>query len=358
MLKITVPFRMKQEIIPLIEAGADELYCGYLPQEWVRKYTALEFERKGRCANFTSFKELKASVELAHKKGVPVYLTLNGLYVQRQYDVLLKTLDDLKSVDFDGYIVADLGLLLTLRDRGFKKQIHISTGGTVFNQEAVNFYRELGASRIVFDRQVTLASMKQLSGANPDIEFEAFILHTLCVYIDGFCTFSHMYESIPIPDKNDNAGTARKNIPFSVMSSYDISSVWDACALHYSVRTRRIKGLNDNGRKIEPVFYKHLTDGVECGACALYDIARTDVKSVKIVGRQLSSETRLKSMKFISRSLRILRDNKDISRKCFIPQVQALYHKFFDMPGRGPRRGVDLKKGCGGNNCYHPEVLI
>lgn len=339
MLKTTVPFRFKKEVAPLIEAGADELYCGYLPSQWVRRYTNLEFERKGPGTNFTDLKELKTAVETAHKKHTPVYLTLNGLYVQQQYGLLHKILDDLKAIDFDGYIVADLGLLLTLRKRGFKKQIHISTGGTVFNHQAVGFYRELGVSRIVLDRQVSLEAMRGLSAANPDIGFEVFILHTLCVYIDGFCTFLHMYGSKPLHDKK---------IPFKMNSGFDIFAMGDACTLNYSVRARRTNGRRGSAKGITPVFYKRLVDGIECGACALYDIAQTKVTSVKIVGRQLAPEVRLKSVEFISRCLGFLRKNREITRKDFISRVQGQYAQTF----------APAKKGCKGNNCYHPEVIL
>ena len=95
MLKITSPFREKEEVTPLIEAGAGELYCGYLSPEWAKRYTSLEFERKGGGSNFTDLTELKQAVALAHKGGVPVYLTLNGLYVKDQYPLLLKITNQL-----------------------------------------------------------------------------------------------------------------------------------------------------------------------------------------------------------------------------------------------------------------------
>jgi len=189
MLKIISPFREKEEVIPLIEAGADELYCGYLSPEWEKRYTAFEFERKGGGSNLTDLTQLRQAVDLAHEKGIPVYLTLNGLYVRQQYPLLLKVVNQLNKIDLAGYIVADIGFLLTLGKQGFRKEIHISTGGTVFNSEAARFYKDLGASRIILDRQMSLDSIKALTFENPDIDFEVFILNTLCVYIDGFCTF-------------------------------------------------------------------------------------------------------------------------------------------------------------------------
>ena len=344
MLKITTPFREKEEVFPLIEAGADELYCGYLSPEWVKKYTALEFERKGGRSNFTDFKELEKAVSLAHKKNIPVFLVLNGLYVKEQYPLLLKIVNQLEPINLDGYIVADIGLLLTLRKKGFKQQIHISTGGTVFNSEAVSFYKNLGASRIILDRQTSIESMRALSCDHPDIDFEVFILNTLCVYIDGFCTFLHTYGRDQVEDisRKDWKGNHR----LYISSAYDPEAQADACRLKYSSQTYDSAGRRLDTNNIQPTFFKRLADGVECGACALYDISRTKVKSVKIVGRQIDPKVRLQGTRFIRSVLDILENNREINKRDFIHKVQRLYQKRFGY-----------KKRCKGNNCYHPEVL-
>lgn len=346
MLKITSPFREKKEVAPLIEAGADELYCGYLSPEWGKKYTALEFERKGRGSNFTDLAQLRQSVDLAHEKGIPVYLTLNGLYVRQQYPLLFKVVDQLNKIDLDGYIVADIGLLLTLAKQGYKKKIHISTGGTVFNSESARFYKGLGASRIILDRQVSLDSIKALTFENPDIDFEVFILNTLCVYIDGFCTFLHTYGRLTTEDISNKQWQEDKKL--CMITAYDPEARADACCLKYSIRTYD-SGLNKriDAGKIRPTFYKQLIDGCECGACAIYDLNKTKVKSIKIVGRQLNPQKRLQDTKFIRSTLNILRDNKDITREDFISRVQGLY-----------RQSYNYQKPCRGNNCYHPEVLV
>lgn len=343
MLKITAPIKFKEEVPRLIDAGADELYCGYLSPEWSKKYTSLEFERKGGESNFTDLKELKETVDLAHKKGVPVYLTLNGLYVKQQYPLLLKIVKQLEQIDLDGYIVADIGLLLTLRKKRFKKQIHISTGGTVFNSQAVNFYRSLAASRIILDRQTTLQSMEALSKDNPDIDFEVFIFNTLCVYIDGFCTFLHTFGIGSIEDISKKDW--KENEKLHLITAYDPEAQGDACCLKYSVLAYSPSGRRLNTNDIHPVFYKQLVDGVECGACAIYDINKTKIKNIKIVGRQLTPEERLQSTRFIRVCLDIL-ENKEISKQDFIHKVQGLYQKTFSY-----------QKRCRGNNCYYPEVL-
>jgi len=346
MLKITAPFKEKKEVVPLIEAGADELYCGYISPEWVKKYTNWEFERKGGRSNFTDLQELKEAVDLARQRNTSVSLTLNGLYVNSQYPLLLRTITDVERIDFDAFIVADLGLLLTLKKMKTKKQIHLSTGGTVFNSEAARFYKKLGVSRIILDRQTSLEAMKSISQDNPNLDFEVFILNTLCVNIDGFCTFLHTYASDSMEDISKKGW--KENQKLHIMTTYDTHPKADACCLKYSVEVmdplscKRVKS-----KEIRPTFFKQLMDGAECGACAVYDIRHTKVKALKIVGRQLTPDMRLKSTRFMRRTLDILTNDRNIERKVFIHRVQGLYRDIFEY-----------QKICQGNNCYHPEILL
>lgn len=344
MLKITAPFKEKEEVVPLIEAGASELYCGYLPEAWQKKFASLEFERKGASSTFRDIGELDRAVSAAHKKHVPVYLALNGLYVKEQYPILLKAVKQLIRLDLDGFIVADIGLLLTLKKLKFRGELHISTGCTVFNSASVKFFKELGASRIILDRQVTLGQIKELALNNPGIDFEVFILNTLCVYIDGFCTYLHIYDK---KDRGDiHHAKWGKDDSLKILTSFNAVSEGDACLLDYSISPVRDKdGKRINSKKIRPAFYKHLNDGTECGACSLYDLSETKIKSVKIVGRQFNPCARLLDTSFIGQCLKILDRDRGISKTGFMQSVQELYRKTYSY--KGP---------CRGNNCYHPEV--
>lgn len=343
-LRINAPFKTKEEVVPLIEAGADELYCGYLPLYWKKKFTNLEFERKGGGSNFEDLRELKKAVEIAHKKGITVAVTLNGLYVENQYPFLLRAIKELCSLDIDAFIVADLGLLLTLRDLGCKKKIHISTGATVFNSQSCAFYKQFGVSRIILDRQTSLSAMKYICSTNPDIEFEVFILNTLCVYIDGFCTFMHAYtkefdKQELVTKKQNEFGRQQINIFYS----YDLLSRADACTLQYKIKVYNKNKRLLSGSKIQPTFFKHAVDGVECGACALYEISKSGVDIVKIVGRQLLPEKHIGDTKFIYSVIKILKDNPKIKKQDFVFKTQELYKKCFNY-----------SKRCLGNNCYYP----
>ncbi len=339
MIKINVPFRFVREVAPLVDAGAEELYCGYVPSYWRGRYTDLEFERKGGNSSFRDIRQLRRAVAAAHRRRVPVAVTVNGLYVAEQYPMVRRILKDIATAGVDAYIVADMGLLLMLREAYPKARLHISTGATVFNTEAARFFSQLGAARIVLDRQTSIGVMARLARELPAVEFEAFIINTLCVYIDGFCTFMHGYSG-------QQARPVREQRGLAVGGAFDTHAAGDACCQQYQVTVRNPALRRMAGSKAQPTFFKQLIDGPECGACALYDMARAHVASVKIVGRQLSPYDRIRSIRFIRECRDILTRNPRQPREVFFERVQQAY-----------RRTFGYKSACRGNNCYYPDVV-
>ncbi|MFC1699956.1 peptidase U32 family protein, partial [Candidatus Omnitrophota bacterium] len=193
-MKILSPFSKKEEVAPLIKAGADELYCGIVPDEWENKYGVFDTlnRREGYGANFSKFSDLQYAIKLAHEKNVQVFVTMNGLYVQQQYPLIQKMIERLKDIKVDGLIIADIGILLMLQRTKIFKEIKMGTGGTAFNSKTAIFYKKMGVSSIILPRHLTLDEIKgisqRISGA---VSLEVFILNTLCRNVDGFCTFYH-----------------------------------------------------------------------------------------------------------------------------------------------------------------------
>ena len=337
-LNIAAPFCSADEVGPLIDAGADELYCGYLDSEWIRRFSPLEFERKGgEGSNFLGLDLLRKAVRRARRHNVPVALALNGLYVGQQHPLLRKIIGRVEQSGVDAFIVADLGVLLALSEAKTTKRLFISTGGTVFNSAAVSFYEQFRVSRVVLDRQVPLADASRIASLHPGIEFEVFILNTLCVYIYGFCTYLHAYTT------NARRQTLKKGKHLEFVTTYDSFSM-DACGMDYRVTVLAPPGKRKQDAR--PRFFKRMVDGAECGVCALYDLVRSPVRTVKIVGRQLDPAVRLKSTRLVRSCLDILEKEPAISRGEYNRRAQELY-----------RSSYGYKKACSGNNCYHPQVL-
>ena len=150
-MNVLAPFSLKSEVVPLVEAGASELYCGVVPEELSRRWGTLELlnRRRGYDANLWSFADLGEAIAAAHERHVPVFVTLNRHYSEDAYPLLHEILTSLQEVDADGVIVVDLGLLQLLRERpyGFRHVI-VGTGGATLNAETVAFYGALGATRV------------------------------------------------------------------------------------------------------------------------------------------------------------------------------------------------------------------
>ena len=199
--RILAPFTNIAEIGPLKEAGADELYCGYVNDELTKKWPSAFhiLNRRGEGASFENHEVFKTAVRTAEKNNLAVYVTLNGLYTPEQYPLLhklVKSIDCLEGIK--GFIVADIGFLLSLKKNNFKKEIHISTGGTCFNSHTAKFFEALGAKRIVLDRALTSHEITDIiTRSEAKIDFEIFIMGEPCGgFIDGFCAFFHCLENV------------------------------------------------------------------------------------------------------------------------------------------------------------------
>ena len=200
MIKILSPVSCFDEVEDVIAAGADELYCGVLLEDWRNRYTvAASLNRRqednptlGTSPHFKNFEDLEKSTKVAHSHGVPVILTLNEhYYSQGQYPHLLSYVDKAREAGVDAFIIGDSAFMVSIRERGMEVPFHVSTAGTVFNSETAKFYQELGASRIILPRHLTMEEIASIASEVPDIELEAFILNSRCGNIDGLCTFQH-----------------------------------------------------------------------------------------------------------------------------------------------------------------------
>ena len=129
-MKILSPVDKVAEVAPLIEAGADEFYCGLLTADWHDRYIAGAINRRpGGGANFTRPDDLAACVAAAHAGGASVILTLNEhYYTEEQYPYLMGLVRQACDIGIDALMVADLALMLTLRDVKEKPRVYVSTG--------------------------------------------------------------------------------------------------------------------------------------------------------------------------------------------------------------------------------------
>lgn len=149
------------------------------------------FGMRSAADNFTN-DELHSAVEYAHERGKKVYLTVNTMPHEHEYSVLREYLTALRDCPIDAMIVADLGVMATIREILPEMEIHISTQASIVSVAAARAYIALGAKRLVLARELTLGEIKKIrEGIPSEIELEAFIHGSMCVSYSGRCMLSH-----------------------------------------------------------------------------------------------------------------------------------------------------------------------
>ena len=152
------------------------------------------FGMRAAADNFT-LEELDDALSFAHEKGKKIYLTLNTLPREEELAVLddfIAELSKLGHGGLDGVIVADLGVFAAVRKLMPGVPVHISTQAGVVNSETAKMFYEMGASRVVLAREISLEEIKRLrENIPPALEIEAFVHGSMCVSFSGRCLLSN-----------------------------------------------------------------------------------------------------------------------------------------------------------------------
>ena len=149
------------------------------------------FGMRAAADNF-DIEELKEAVSYAHERGVKVYLTVNTMPREYEYEDLRKYFTDLKDIPLDALIIADIGVLMLAKEIIPEKEIHISTQANAVSAAACRAWYELGAKRVVLARELTLEEIKAIKANLPEgLEIECFIHGSMCISYSGRCLLSN-----------------------------------------------------------------------------------------------------------------------------------------------------------------------
>lgn len=150
------------------------------------------FGMRSAADNF-SVEELNEAVKYTHERGKRLFLTLNTMPHGNEYAALREFLREIKDFGIDAYIVADLGVMATLREIIPCAEIHVSTQASIVSPEAAMAYVALGAKRLVLARELDLEEIKAIRLSIPqDVELEAFVHGSMCVSYSGRCMLSNL----------------------------------------------------------------------------------------------------------------------------------------------------------------------
>ena len=141
-------------------------------------------------SNFSA-DELKKAVELAHSLGKKVYLTCNTLPRNEEIEKLPEFLKYAQDIGIDAFIIADIGVMALAKKYAPNVDIHMSTQVGIVNYQTANTLYEMGASRIVTARELSLDEIKTIRDKTPsDLEIEVFVHGAMCMSFSGRCILS------------------------------------------------------------------------------------------------------------------------------------------------------------------------
>jgi len=150
-----------------------------------------DFGMRAFAGNFTP-EELKQAVELCHANGVKVHVTCNILPRNEDVARIPEFLEYLNEVGVDAAIVADLGVFRLAQKHAPRLQLHMSTQAGIANYESARMWHELGASRVILARELSLHEVRELRAKVPaELEVETFVHGAMCVSYSGRCVLSN-----------------------------------------------------------------------------------------------------------------------------------------------------------------------
>ena len=160
-----------------IHNGADAVYLA-----------GCDFGARKFSKNFTN-DELIEAIKYSHVYGVFVYVTVNTLIYECEVENFISYIEFLYANGVDALIMQDIGMIKLVHDRFPDFEIHASTQCHNHNEEGIKLLKELGCSRVVFAREMSLDEIKNI---NIDIEKEVFVYGALCICYSGCCLFSSL----------------------------------------------------------------------------------------------------------------------------------------------------------------------
>ena len=177
--ELLAPAGGRAQLEAAVRFGADAVYLA-----------ADRFGLRQRAANF-ALDEVPAAVAHAHAAGARVYVTLNALMGADDLQTLPAYLESLAAAGADAFIVSDLGALRLAQRHAPQVELHVSTQASVCNAEAARVWHELGASRIVCAREMSVEDIARMRADIPrELELEAFVHGAMCMAVSGRCLIS------------------------------------------------------------------------------------------------------------------------------------------------------------------------
>lgn len=247
--------------------GANAVYVG-----------GQKFGLRTAAENFTT-DELREGVIFAHARGAKVYVVLNSFLHDKDLTELPEFVEFLDEIKVDAVIVSDLGVVRTVRKHS-SIDVHVSTQASTLNVEAAKLWKNMGATRIVLGREVSIKEAGKIK-REAGIEIEMFVHGSMCMAYSGNCVISNFTQG-----RDSNRGGCAHSCRFEY--SLDMGLDTKEKRKAYFMSSKDLEGI-----RVLPEFIKE------------------EIDSLKIEGRMKSHLYAGTMSKVYSEALNYYRDHGD-----------------------------------------------
>ena len=250
-MELLAPAGGMEQLECAVHFGADAVYLA-----------GKRFGMRRRASNFDDA-GIASAVKFAHEHGVKVFVTANTLMKDGDVAALPDFFAMLQNAGVDAAIVSDMGALSICKRMAPKLELHLSTQASCMNAEAAKAYYDLGVSRVVVAREMSLSDIARMRESIPDdLEIEAFVHGAMCMAYSGRCLMSDYMVS---PSRGANNGhcaqpcrwkytvveETRPGEPFSVIEEDGGSFIMSSTDMNMLSHVRELSEAGVDSIKIE-----------------------------------------------------------------------------------------------------------
>ncbi|MDE6761280.1 MAG: U32 family peptidase [Lachnospiraceae bacterium] len=201
--ELLIPAGSPEVLKVAVDYGADAVYIG-----------GESFGLRAKAHNFTIEEMAKAAV-YCHERNVRLYVTANIFAHNEDLEGVRAYFEQLKPVGIDALIISDPAVFMLAKEILPEVDLHVSTQANNTNYGIYRFWYELGASRVVSARELSLKEIKEIRQHIPEeMEIESFVHGAMCISYSGRCLLSHFLTG---RDANQGACTHPCRWKYSVM---------------------------------------------------------------------------------------------------------------------------------------------
>ncbi|MBI9077141.1 MAG: U32 family peptidase [Desulfatibacillum sp.] len=176
-VELLAPVGNREKLEIAIHYGADAVYLA-----------GKDFSLRNFSGNFT-LDEMERALDYAHERSVKVYVACNAFARNHELEAIREYLESLARFAPDALIIADPGVFAIARQSAPHVDIHVSTQANVTSRASAEFWKSMGASRVIVARELPLDEIREIA-LHSGIEVESFVHGAMCISYSGRCLLS------------------------------------------------------------------------------------------------------------------------------------------------------------------------